>query len=52
MGYGGLTLQGLAPRRNVAEEAQGIRLVATFLVRTGNRQRLLGEDVRLLQVAS
>ena len=39
-------------RRNLAEEAQGIRLVATFLVRTGKRQRSLGEGVRLLQAAS
>ena len=38
-------------RRNVAEEAQGIRLVAPFLMRTGERQRLLGEGLRLLQVA-
>ena len=38
-------------RRNVTEEAQGIRLVAAFLVRTGERQRLLGEGVRLLQAA-
>jgi hypothetical protein len=30
-----------APCRNVTEEAQGIRLVATFLVLTGKRQRPL-----------
>ena len=36
-------------RRDLAEEAQGIRLVATFLMRTGERQRPLGEGVRLLQ---
>jgi hypothetical protein len=32
---------------DLAEEAQGICLVATFLVRTGERQRLLGKDMRL-----
>ena len=52
VGFGLLDLRRLAPRRNVAEEAQGIRLVATFLVLTGERQRPLGEGVRLLQVAS
>ena len=38
-------------RRDLAEEAQGIRLVAPFLVLTGERQRPLGEGVRLLQAA-
>ena len=38
-------------RGDLAEEAQGIRLVATFLVLTGERQRTLGEGVRLLQAA-
>ena len=52
VGFGLLNLRGLALRRNVAEEAQGIRLVAPFLVRTGKRQRPLGEGVRLLQTAS
>ena len=51
VGFGLLALRGLAPRRNVAEEAQGIRLVAPFLVRTGERQRPLGEGLRLLQAA-
>ena len=37
--------------RNLTKEAQGICLVATFLVLTGERQRLLGEGVRLLQTA-
>ena len=45
-------LRGIALRGNLAEEAQGIRLVAAFLVLTGERQRALGEGVRLLQVAS
>src|SRR5712691_11394115 len=38
-------------RRDVAEETQGIRLVAAFLVLTGERQRARGESVRLLQAA-
>ena len=52
VGFGLLDLRGIAPRRNLAEEAQGIRLVAPFLVLTGMRQRPLGEGVRLLQAAS
>ena len=56
----GLAVVGLRLRRSsegsrcaaiVAEEAQGIRLVATFLVLAGVRQRLRGEGVRLLQAA-
>jgi hypothetical protein len=41
----------LAPRRNVAEETQGIRLVAPFLVLTGERQCRLSKGVCLLQAA-
>ena len=52
VGFGRLALRRFAPRRNVAEEAQGIRLVAAFLVLTGERQRALGEGVCLLQAAS
>ena len=52
VGLGLLDLRGLAPRRDLTEEAQGIRLVAPFLVLTGKRQRTLGEGVRLLQAAS
>ena len=51
VGFGRHALQRFAPCRNVAEEAQGIRLVTPFLVRTGKRQRPLGEGVRLLQAA-
>ena len=51
VGFGQLALRRIAPCRNLAEEAQGIRLVAPFLVRTGERQRPLGEGVRLLQAA-
>ena len=50
MGFGRLALRRFAPRRNVAEETQGIRLVTTFLVLTGVRKSLLDEGVRLLQV--
>src|SRR4030095_11342651 len=44
-------LWGIAPRSKLAEEAQGIRLVATFLSLTSVGQRALGEGVRLLQAA-
>jgi len=50
MGGGRGDVRGSAMCGDVAEEAQGIRLVATFLVRTGKRQCLLGERLRLLQV--
>jgi hypothetical protein len=50
VGFSLSALWRLAPRRNLAEEAQGIRLVATFLMLTGMRQRALGEGLRLLQV--
>ena len=52
VGCGRLDVRGIAMRRNLAEEAQSIRLVATFLVRTCKRQGLLSEGVRLLQAAS
>ena len=32
-----------------AEESEGVRLVATFLVLPGERQRTLGEDLCFLQ---
>ena len=51
VGFGLSNIRGIAPRRNVAEEVQGIRLVATFLVLAGMRQRPLGEGVRLFQAA-
>ena len=35
VGFSQRALRRLAPRRNIAEEAQGIRLVAPFLVLTG-----------------
>ena len=42
-GVGLFNLWRLVTRRNVAEEAQGIRLVAAFLMFAGERQRPLGE---------
>jgi len=50
-GFGLLTLWGIAMCGNVAEEVQGIRLVAAFLVLVGERQRPCSEGVRLLQAA-
>jgi hypothetical protein len=50
-GFSVLAVQGSVPRRNLAEEMQGIRLVATFLVRTDERQRPLSKALRLLQAA-
>jgi hypothetical protein len=46
--FGLLALRRLAPRRNLAEEAQSIRLAPPLLVRMGMRQSLLGEGMRLL----
>ena len=40
VGCGLRTIRGLTPWRNIAEEAQGICLVAAFLMRTGKRQRV------------
>jgi hypothetical protein len=51
VGFSLRALGGIAPPRDVAEEAQGIRLVATFLMLTAEPQRLLGEGLRLLQAA-
>jgi hypothetical protein len=47
-----IVLRRLATRRNVAEEVQGIRLVATRLVLTGGGQRTLSKGVRFLRAAS
>ena len=52
VGFGLCALRGIAPHCNIAEEAQGIRLVAMFLVRTGMRQCPLGECLCLLQMTS
>src|SRR5262245_18973005 len=52
VGFGLLDLRGIAPRRNLAEEAQVPRLIAPFRVLTGMRQRPLSEGVRLLRAAS
>ena len=47
-----LNFRRIAMRQDLTEQAQGIRLVAPFLVRTGMRQRTLGEGIRFLQAAS
>jgi hypothetical protein len=47
VGFGLIALRGITPRRNVAEEAQSMRLVTPFLVLTGKRQRMLGKGARL-----
>jgi hypothetical protein len=49
VGFGLIAFRWLAPRCNVAEEAQSIRLVTTFLVSTGKRQCAFGEAVCRLQ---
>ena len=48
-GFGLFDLQSVAPRRDVAEEAQRIRLMAPFLVLTGMHERLLGEGEGVVQ---
>jgi hypothetical protein len=45
-----IDIQGSVMRGDLAEQAQGIRLVATFLVLAGMRQRALGEGLRLLRM--
>ena len=50
--HGRRGLGRLLPCGDVAEEAQGIRLVTTFLACTGMHQRAFGEGVCLLQTAS
>jgi hypothetical protein len=49
--FGQRALRALAPCRNVAEELEGVCLVAAFLVRTGICQCTLGKGVGLLQTA-
>src|SRR5437879_5883921 len=51
-GFSPLAFWKFAPRCNRTKEPQGIGLVAAFLVCTGERLRLLGEGVRVLQAAS
>jgi hypothetical protein len=50
-GFGLFDLRGLTMRGNVAEEAQGIRLVTSFLAGTTILKGLGGECGRLLQPA-
>jgi hypothetical protein len=48
VGFGFCDMWGLMLRRDLTEEAQGIRLVTPLLVRAGMRQGVLGEGLRLL----
>jgi len=50
-GFGIFDLRGITIGDNVAEEAQGIRLMTSFLVATGMLEGSDGECARLLQVA-
>jgi len=52
VGLGLRDLRRLAPCCDVAEQAQGIRLVASFLVHAGECQGTFREGVRLLQAVS
>jgi hypothetical protein len=47
-----LALQRIAPHGNLAEEAQGIGLMAPFLVLAGECQRPLAEGMSFLQAVS
>jgi hypothetical protein len=49
MGCGLLALRGIALHGDVAEETQGIRLAATFLVGLSQFERTLGQGTCLLQ---
>jgi hypothetical protein len=51
VGFSPRALRGTAMYRNLTEEAQGIRLVPSRLEGTGELQCLLGEDLRVLQMA-
>ena len=51
VGFGLLALRGLAPRGNIAEEAQGIRLVTAFLVLRVCSRACSARVLRLLQAA-
>src|SRR5262245_21004505 len=51
-GFGLGNMGRVASRVDLAEETQGICLQPLVLVRTGECQRLCGEGLRLLQVAS
>ena len=52
VGFGFFDMRGFATCGTLAEEAQGIGLVAPFLALTGECQRALGKGVRLPQAAS
>ena len=50
-GFGLFDLLGMAMQRNLAEEAQRIRLITSFLVGTGKIEGTGGKRARLLQAA-
>ena len=52
VGFGGRDVQWVTTHGNLTEEVQGICLVTSLLVLTGNSQCALGEGARLLQVAN
>ena len=52
VGGGLVDVRGSTMRRNISEEAQGMCLVTTFLLHTGERQRTFGEGLRLLRAIS
>ena len=49
--YGQCGVQRIAVCGNVAEEVQGIRLMASLWIRTGERQRALSEGLCFIQAA-
>jgi hypothetical protein len=51
VGFGLSDLWGIAMRGDLAEEVQGIRLVAAFLMRTGKYLHPLSAGTRVLQTA-
>jgi hypothetical protein len=49
LSFGLIAFRRLTLQRNLAEEAQGIRLVAAFVALTGERQRAISEGRRGLR---
>jgi hypothetical protein len=52
VGCGQRALRGIAMRCDLTEETASVRLIAPFLVLTGERQHAIGDGVRILQTAS
>ena len=51
IGFGLIVLRGFALRRNLAQEVQGICLMAPFLMLAGKRQCTFGVGKRLIPMA-